>query len=117
MSAKSMKDLEKPIGGAIFTNVFLSIAILFLVVGNLFKPLGKDPALYLVVVSLTLAVMYAIARTTPMYIYKIYTIPAGALIIGGFASLAEKILPKTLSTGTLGNIVGVLISAFFVYIL
>ncbi len=114
MSAKSMKDLEKPIGGAIFTNAFLSIAIFFIVVGNLFKPLMKDPALALVVLPLTLAFMYAIARTTPIYIYKIYAIPAGILTIlgvGQFFTFLGIVAP--VGSGT--TVKNVLFFAYFIF--
>ncbi len=121
MSVKSMEDLEKPIGGAIFTNAFLSIAIFFIVVGNLFKPLTKDPALAFVILPLTLAFMYAIARTTPMYIYKIYAIPAGILTVTGVLGLAYKMPPffvqEFLKTSFFGKVLGVALFVFSIYIL
>ncbi len=120
MSAKSMKDLEKPIGGAIFTNAFLSIAILFIVVGSLFEVINKNPSYVLVIMPLTLAVMYAIARTTPMYIYKIYTIPAGGLIVLCFFAFlvwASKLIGFTTTGNSSGNYLGFLALALTVYIL
>lgn len=119
MSAKSMKDLEKPIGGAIFTNAFLSIAIFFIVVGNLFKPLTKDPALAFVILPLTLAFMYAIARTTPIYIYKIYAIPAGILTIlgvGQFFTFLGIVAPAGSGT-TVKNVLFFADFVFSIYIL
>ena len=110
MSVKSMKDLEKVNAGAIFTNAFLSIAILFIVVGNLFKPLEKDPALAFVILPLTLAFMYAIARTTPMYIYKIYAIPAGALVCSVGLVLVRRFL-------AFGGASEAIFTVFFVYLL
>ncbi len=115
MSVKSMKDLEKVNAGAIFTNAFLSIAIFFIVVGNLFKPLTKDPALAFVILPLTLAFMYAIARTTPTVIYKIYTLSVGLLSIWSLACAVEFVFGGIFKLiGSVAPIVETIFQIFFV---
>lgn len=101
MRAKSMEELEKPVFGAIFVNAIFAIFIFFVVVGGLFEPLTKGSALVFVVLPSTLVVMYTMARTVPMYIYKIYAIPLGILIflsVGQFFTFLGVSAPATNSS-------------------